>query len=86
MKRQRNHNHTKSNIPIFVHVTYQVIFDVVINLAGEPIANKRWSDQPKQRIISSRIDVTEKLIAYLKNQKNKPKQSFKALSTFPKGN
>ncbi len=49
------------------------IFDVVINLAGEPIANKRWSDQQKQRIFSSRIDTTEKLIAYLKKSEQKPK-------------
>ncbi|MFT4606395.1 MAG: hypothetical protein ACI9V8_000546 [Urechidicola sp.] len=49
------------------------IFDVVINLAGEPIANKRWSDQQKKRIFSSRIDTTKALIAYLKKSKNKPK-------------
>jgi uncharacterized protein (TIGR01777 family) len=49
------------------------IFDVVINLAGEPIANKRWSDQQKQHIFSSRIDTTETLIAYFKKSKNKPK-------------
>jgi NAD dependent epimerase/dehydratase family enzyme len=34
-------------------------FDVVINLAGEPIANKRWSDQQKHQIFSSRINTTE---------------------------
>ncbi|MFT4650148.1 MAG: hypothetical protein ACI8XX_000087 [Polaribacter sp.] len=49
------------------------IFDVVINLAGEPIANKRWSVQQKQRIFSSRIDTTATLIAYFKKSKNKPK-------------
>ncbi len=49
------------------------IFDVVINLAGEPIANKRWSDQQKQRISSSRLDETQKLIAYFKAIKHKPK-------------
>ena len=49
------------------------IFDVVINLAGEPIANKRWSNQQKQRILSSRIDTTENLIAYLKKSEHKPK-------------
>jgi uncharacterized protein (TIGR01777 family) len=49
------------------------IFDIVINLAGEPIANKRWSDQQKQHIFSSRIDTTETLIAYFKKSKNKPK-------------
>ncbi len=48
-------------------------FDVVINLAGEPIANKRWSDAQKQRIISSRIDTTETLIHYFKQVEHKPK-------------
>jgi len=48
------------------------IFDVVINLAGEPIADKRWSDQQKHQILSSRIDTTEKLIAYFKTLEKKP--------------
>jgi uncharacterized protein (TIGR01777 family) len=48
-------------------------FDVVINLAGEPIANKRWSDQQKYQIFSSRINTTKKLIAYLETLENKPK-------------
>jgi uncharacterized protein (TIGR01777 family) len=49
------------------------IFNVVINLAGEPIADKRWSDQRKNRIYASRIVTTETLIAYLKKSINKPK-------------
>ncbi|ORU89752.1 MAG: epimerase [Cycloclasticus sp. symbiont of Poecilosclerida sp. M] len=47
-------------------------FDVVINLAGEPIADKRWSDKQKQRILSSRLDTTQKLINYFKATKHKP--------------
>jgi len=49
------------------------IFDVVINLTGEPIADKRWSKQQKNRIYGSRIVTTETLITYLKKLKNKPK-------------
>lgn len=48
------------------------IFDIVINLAGEPIANKRWNDKQKHKIFSSRIDTTKKLISYFKNLENKP--------------
>ena len=47
-------------------------FDVVINLAGEPIADKRWTDKQKSRIYESRIDTTKSLIEYLKAVDAKP--------------
>ncbi len=47
-------------------------FDAVINLAGEPIADKRWSAKQKQRILASRVDTTQALIDYFKNTKHKP--------------
>ena len=49
------------------------IFDVVVNLSGEAIANKRWSDKQKHQIVSSRIDITNKLISYFEKLENKPK-------------
>jgi uncharacterized protein (TIGR01777 family) len=49
-----------------------VVIDIVINLAGESIANKRWTVQQKKRIISSRIDTTQKLIDYFKSIEHKP--------------
>jgi uncharacterized protein (TIGR01777 family) len=36
--------------------------DALVNLAGEPIA-QRWTEAAKQRIRSSRVDRTEKLVA-----------------------
>lgn len=36
--------------------------DAVINLAGEPIADKRWSKKQKQQIMRSRLDITEQLV------------------------
>ncbi|OUS72788.1 TIGR01777 family protein [Pseudoalteromonas sp. A601] len=35
--------------------------DCVINLAGEPIVNKRWSSQQKQKIRDSRIGLTQQI-------------------------
>jgi len=48
-------------------------FDAVINLAGEPIAAKRWSRAQKQAIEQSRLDITEQLVALLKNSHTKPR-------------
>lgn len=36
--------------------------DAVINLAGEPIADKRWTTQQKQRLCNSRWQLTEQLV------------------------
>lgn len=37
--------------------------DALINLAGEPIAAKRWSDEQKAKLINSRVAATEQLVA-----------------------
>jgi uncharacterized protein len=41
-------------------------YQVVINLAGEPIVGKRWSAQQKEEIERSRWSVTEKIVALIK--------------------
>jgi hypothetical protein len=47
--------------------------DGVINLAGEPIAGKRWSDAQKERLRSSRLASTRALVDAIGRAKNKPK-------------
>ncbi|TMU24431.1 TIGR01777 family protein [Halomonas sp. ATBC28] len=37
--------------------------DALVNLAGEPIAAKRWSDEQKAKLINSRVSATEQLVA-----------------------
>jgi hypothetical protein len=46
--------------------------DVVVNLAGEPIADKRWTPQRKQALRSSRIDLTQTLIEALERNGQQP--------------
>lgn len=46
--------------------------DAVINLAGEPIA-QRWTDDVKRRIYSSRVDGTRRLVDALGASRYKPK-------------
>ncbi|MGB1291786.1 MAG: TIGR01777 family oxidoreductase [Pseudoalteromonas sp.] len=46
--------------------------DCVINLAGEPIVNKRWSDKQKEIIRNSRIELTQEIAAAIKSSSNPP--------------
>ncbi|RPI02251.1 MAG: TIGR01777 family protein, partial [Ignavibacteriae bacterium] len=46
--------------------------DAVINLTGESIAAKRWTQQQKDRILSSRIDSTRAIVDALGLTKHKP--------------
>lgn len=50
-------------------------FDAVINLAGEPIADKRWTREQKQKLCDSRWQLTEKL-AQLINASQQPPAVF----------
>jgi len=44
----------------------------VINLAGESIASKRWSDRRKQTIVRSRVEATRALVESIRSSKKKP--------------
>lgn len=46
--------------------------DVVINLAGEPIVNKRWSDKQKQIICESRWAITDAIVDKINASSNPP--------------
>ena len=47
-------------------------FDVVINLAGQGITDKRWTPGIKKQLRESRIITTQKLLSYLQAAKKKP--------------
>ncbi len=47
-------------------------FDAIINLAGEPIADKRWSEKQKEKICQSRWQITQQLVDKIKQAEHKP--------------
>ncbi len=48
-------------------------FDAVINLAGAPIVGKRWTEEYKQKIRTSRLNTTQQLCTLFTVTTNKPK-------------
>lgn len=46
--------------------------DAIINLAGAPIADRPWTHKRKALLWSSRITLTEKLLAWLESRRQKP--------------
>jgi uncharacterized protein (TIGR01777 family) len=62
--------------------------DVVINLLGENIAAKRWSESQKQKILDSRIKSTKNLIGGIKEYPNQVKSfvSSSAVGFYPANN
>jgi hypothetical protein len=52
--------------------------DAVINLAGEPIAGKRWSPRQKLILRSSRIEATQSLVEAIGKSQVKPKTLISA--------
>lgn len=52
---------------------FEGLIDAVVNLAGAPIADARWSDSRKALLLSSRLDTTNALINWMSQQKEPPK-------------
>ena len=52
--------------------------DTIINLAGEPIADKRWSNEQKTRLRQSRINTTRDVIQLIARLKTKPQTLISA--------
>ena len=48
--------------------------DVVVNLAGEPIAAQRWSAKRKLELENSRIELTKIFVNWLASRQQKPKK------------
>lgn len=74
---------TRQKTPQFVHqaVTFCQnlanftdlnAFDVVINLAGEPIFDKRWSTAQKQKLYQSRLQITQQLVELIQKSEFPP--------------
>jgi uncharacterized protein (TIGR01777 family) len=47
-------------------------FDAIVNLAGEPVAEGRWTQARKRRILESRIQTTEAVVRFIAKAKKKP--------------
>jgi len=47
-------------------------FDVVINLAGAPVAGPRWTARRQAQLLASRVGTTEALLRWMKQARHKP--------------
>lgn len=60
--------------------------DAVVNLAGAPIAEKRWTPQRKQLLRSSRVDTTRALVQALAKMSARPRVLISSSATGIYGN
>ncbi len=56
-------------IQSFADIPQDSAIDIVVNLAGEPIADARWTDKRKALLASSRIKLTQDLVDWLSHRK-----------------
>ena len=61
------------NPPILIPAEIMSKYDAVINLAGESISSGRWTESRKERLMSSRIDLTHVLVQSMKNADPRPR-------------
>jgi len=47
-------------------------FDAIVNLAGEPVADARWSEAKRRTILESRLSTTEAVVKFIAKARRKP--------------
>jgi len=65
--------YTINAVESFEQIPDEANIEFVINLAGEPIADKRWSVEQKMAIWQSRLETTNRLVQWIKTTPSKPK-------------
>ena len=50
----------------------EIIYDAVINLAGEPIVDKSWTEKRKKYLWDSRVSLTQELVKHIEAANQKP--------------
>jgi len=53
-------------------ISPDIKFDVIVNFAGEPIAEKRWTKRHKKELQDSRWNTTQELVDWIKAARHKP--------------
>jgi uncharacterized protein (TIGR01777 family) len=71
-KTAKHFNHSVFTVQQLDKLDKSERFDVVINLAGQGITDKRWSPGIKEQLRDSRIATTRKLIHFLQSVEEKP--------------
>ena len=73
LQRDKNKEGTLWNTEALDITNPDTFFDVVIHLAGENLAEGRWTDAKKKRIVDSRINGTRELVDFLIQHNKAPK-------------
>jgi len=72
----RNCQKAKRSLPEGIEFIEQLpdqnSFEAIINLAGEPIVDKRWTDAQKEEVCQSRWQITEQVVAMIERSETKP--------------
>lgn len=71
-RKENQKNSSVRFINSFSEIDQNEKIDCIINLAGEPIAAKKWSRKQKEILINSRLDVTKKIIELIAKLNHKP--------------
>lgn len=64
-------------------------FDAIINLCGQGIADKRWSNKVKDQLLTSRLQPTDALVTFIKNAMSSTKPRLinaSAIGFYPSSN
>ena len=71
-KTVQHFNYSVTTVGHLAMLDKKEVFDIIINLAGQGITDKRWSQDVKKQIWDSRVSTTNNLITYLQGSSEKP--------------